>query len=160
MRIIWNSYDLSRCFGIRALRFGRNNPCCTGCRRVQLIDAHCRRSTLGVAQYEERLRIAAGPQHGAGHLLPLAMVAPAATLLFRRRGAMHSSEGRLAFRRYQVRCRADVRIAGRLDRHLCACNRFLCRNRRVDVTAEHRRPVVQRSRHGLHSGLGRDSRSG
>src|SRR5579872_224556 len=44
-----------------------------------LIDAHCRRATLGVAQYEERLRMA--PDRNTVRLtyLPLATVAPATT---------------------------------------------------------------------------------
>jgi hypothetical protein len=44
-----------------------------------LVDAHCRRMTLGVAQYEERLRIA--PDRNTVRLtyLPLATVAPATT---------------------------------------------------------------------------------
>ncbi len=44
-----------------------------------LIDAHCRRVTLGVAQYEERLRMA--PDRNTVRLtyLPLATVAPATT---------------------------------------------------------------------------------
>ncbi len=44
-----------------------------------LIDAHCRRATLGVAQYEERIRIA--PDRNTIRLtyIPLAVVAPAAT---------------------------------------------------------------------------------
>ena len=44
-----------------------------------LIDAHCRRATLAVAQYEERLRIP--PDRNTLRLtyLPLAAVAPATT---------------------------------------------------------------------------------
>jgi hypothetical protein len=44
-----------------------------------LIDAHCRRATLGVAQYEERIRIA--PDRNTIRLtyIPLAVVAPATT---------------------------------------------------------------------------------
>lgn len=44
-----------------------------------LIDAHCRRSTLGVSQYEERIRLA--PDRNTVRLtyLPLASVAPATT---------------------------------------------------------------------------------
>ena len=44
-----------------------------------LIDAHCRRATLGVAQYEERLRIAADRNTVRLSYIPLAVVAPAVT---------------------------------------------------------------------------------
>jgi len=44
-----------------------------------LIDAHCRRATLGVAQYEERLRIAADRNTVRLTYIPLAIVAPAVT---------------------------------------------------------------------------------
>jgi hypothetical protein len=44
-----------------------------------LIDAHCRRSTLGVAQYEERLRMAPDRNTVRVTYLPLAVVAPATT---------------------------------------------------------------------------------
>src|SRR5579863_3508924 len=44
-----------------------------------LIDAHCRRTTLGVAQYEERIRMA--PDRNTIRLtyIPLSIVAPATT---------------------------------------------------------------------------------
>jgi hypothetical protein len=44
-----------------------------------IIDAHCRRATLGVSQYEERIKLA--PERNAVRLsyLPLATVAPATT---------------------------------------------------------------------------------
>jgi hypothetical protein len=44
-----------------------------------LIDAHCRRATLAVAQYTERLRLAAGRNTCRLAYLPLAAVAPATT---------------------------------------------------------------------------------
>ena len=44
-----------------------------------LIDAHCRRPTLGVAQYVERVRLRAGRNSLRLTYLPLAAVAPAAT---------------------------------------------------------------------------------
>ena len=44
-----------------------------------VIDAHCRRATLGVAQYEERMRIAAGRNTVRVTYVPLAAVAPAST---------------------------------------------------------------------------------
>lgn len=44
-----------------------------------LIDAHCRRATLGVAQYEERIRIAADRNTVRLSYIPLAIVAPALT---------------------------------------------------------------------------------
>jgi hypothetical protein len=44
-----------------------------------LIDAHCRRATLGVAQYEERIRIAADRNTVQLSYIPLAVVAPAVT---------------------------------------------------------------------------------
>ena len=51
-----------------------------------LVDAHCRRPTLAVAEYTERLRLAAG--RGAVRLsyLPLAAVAPATTPIVSARG--------------------------------------------------------------------------
>ena len=42
-----------------------------------LIDAHCRRKSLGVAQYSERLRIMPGRNAARLTYLPLAAVAPA-----------------------------------------------------------------------------------
>ncbi|HZQ90284.1 MAG TPA: hypothetical protein VFA60_00655 [Terriglobales bacterium] len=42
-----------------------------------LLDAHCRRSTLGIAQYVERLRLAAGRNTARLSYLPLAASAPA-----------------------------------------------------------------------------------
>ena len=44
-----------------------------------LIDAHCRRMTLGVAQYSERVRLAPGRNSARLTYLPLASVAPAVT---------------------------------------------------------------------------------
>ncbi len=44
-----------------------------------LIDAHCRRATLGVAQYEERLRLAADRNTVRLTYIPLAVVPPAVT---------------------------------------------------------------------------------
>ena len=46
-----------------------------------LIDAHCRRPSLAVTQYVERLRLAAGRNTGRLSYLPLAAVAPATTPL-------------------------------------------------------------------------------
>ena len=51
-----------------------------------VIDAHCRRATLGVAQYEERLRIAAGRNTVRVTYVPLAAVAPATTPIVSARG--------------------------------------------------------------------------
>ncbi|MGH9529485.1 MAG: hypothetical protein ACRD2S_06140 [Terriglobales bacterium] len=51
-----------------------------------LIDAHCRRSTLGVAQYEERLRMAPDRNTVRVTYLPLAAVAPATTPIVSARG--------------------------------------------------------------------------
>jgi hypothetical protein len=51
-----------------------------------LIDAHCRRKTLGVAQYEERLRIAPDRNTVRVTYLPLATVAPATTPVISARG--------------------------------------------------------------------------
>jgi len=51
-----------------------------------VIDAHCRRATLGVAQYEERLRIQAGRNTVRATYLPLAAVAPAVTPIVSARG--------------------------------------------------------------------------
>ena len=51
-----------------------------------VIDAHCRRATLGVAQYEERLRIAAGRNTIRVTYVPLAIVVPATTPIISARG--------------------------------------------------------------------------
>src|SRR2546426_6306306 len=51
-----------------------------------VIDAHCRRVTLGVAQYEERLRIAAGRNTVRVTYVPLAVIAPATTPIVSARG--------------------------------------------------------------------------
>lgn len=51
-----------------------------------VIDAHCRRTTLAVAQYEERLRIQAGRNTVRLSYVPLATVAPAATAIVSARG--------------------------------------------------------------------------
>ena len=51
-----------------------------------VIDAHCRRVTLGVAQYDERLRIAAGRNTVRVTYVPLAAVAPATTPIVSARG--------------------------------------------------------------------------
>jgi hypothetical protein len=44
-----------------------------------LMEAHCRRSTLGVQQYEERIRVAPDRNNVRLTYLPLAVVAPATT---------------------------------------------------------------------------------
>lgn len=46
-----------------------------------LMDAHCRRPTLGVAQYSERLRLAAGRNTVRLSYLPLAAIVPATSPL-------------------------------------------------------------------------------
>src|SRR2546430_16383187 len=51
-----------------------------------VIDAHCRRATLGVAQYDERLRIAAGRNTVRVTYVPLAVIAPATTPIVSVRG--------------------------------------------------------------------------
>lgn len=51
-----------------------------------LIDAHCRRPTLAVAEYTERLRLAAGRGTVRLSYLPLATVAPATTPIVSARG--------------------------------------------------------------------------
>lgn len=51
-----------------------------------VIDAHCRRATLGVAQYEERMRIAGGRNTVRVTYVPLAIVAPATTPIISARG--------------------------------------------------------------------------
>lgn len=51
-----------------------------------VIDSHCRRATLGVAQYQERLRIAAGRNTVRLTYVPLAIVEPAATAIVSARG--------------------------------------------------------------------------
>jgi hypothetical protein len=57
-----------------------------------VIDAHCRRATLAVAQYEERRRMTAGRNTVRLSYLPLATVAPAATPIV-------SAQGRYALPR-------------------------------------------------------------
>jgi hypothetical protein len=51
-----------------------------------LMDAHCRRSTLGIAQYTERLRLTAGRNNVSLTFLPLAIVPPASTPVVAARG--------------------------------------------------------------------------
>ncbi|HUK26433.1 MAG TPA: hypothetical protein VLV49_17775 [Terriglobales bacterium] len=51
-----------------------------------VIDAHCRRATLAVTQYEERRRMTAGRNTVRLSYLPLAALAPAATPLVSARG--------------------------------------------------------------------------
>ncbi len=51
-----------------------------------VIDAHCRRTTLAVTQYEERIRITAGRNTVRVTYVPLAAVAPATTPIISARG--------------------------------------------------------------------------
>jgi len=51
-----------------------------------VVDSYCRRQTLGVAQYEERLRIQAGRNTVRVTYLPLSPVAPATTAIVSARG--------------------------------------------------------------------------
>jgi hypothetical protein len=51
-----------------------------------VIDAHCRRATLAVTQYEERRRMTAGRNTVRLSYLPLAVVAPASTAMVSVRG--------------------------------------------------------------------------
>ncbi len=51
-----------------------------------LIDAHCRRTSLGIQQYEERLRLATDRNTVRVTYLPLAVVEPATTPLVSARG--------------------------------------------------------------------------
>jgi hypothetical protein len=51
-----------------------------------VIDAHCRRTTLGVAQYEERMRIVAGRNTVRVTYVPLAILAPATLAIISARG--------------------------------------------------------------------------
>ena len=51
-----------------------------------IMDAHCRRATLAVAQYQERLRLAAGRNTVRLTYLPLAVVAPATSPIAAMRG--------------------------------------------------------------------------
>lgn len=51
-----------------------------------VVDAYCRRTTLGVAQYEERMRITAGRNTVRVTYVPLATVAPASTPIISARG--------------------------------------------------------------------------
>ncbi len=60
-----------------------------------LMDAHCRRGTLGVAQYTERIRISGGHRVRLSYL-PLATIAPATspvTVVRGRYGAARKGEG-------------------------------------------------------------------
>jgi hypothetical protein len=51
-----------------------------------IIDAHCRRTTLAIAQYQERLRVSAAKNTVRLTYLPLAVVPPATTPLIAARG--------------------------------------------------------------------------
>lgn len=51
-----------------------------------VVDAHCRRTTLAVAQYQERLRIAPGRNTVRVSYVPLVAVAPAVTPIVSARG--------------------------------------------------------------------------
>jgi len=51
-----------------------------------ILDAHCRRATLGVAQYTERLRVAAGRNTARLTYLPAVAVAPALSAIVSARG--------------------------------------------------------------------------
>lgn len=51
-----------------------------------VIDAHCRRTTLGVAQYEERMRIVAGRNTVRVTYVPLAILPPATAAIISARG--------------------------------------------------------------------------
>lgn len=51
-----------------------------------IVDAHCRRATLAVTQYQERLRIAAGRNTVRVSYVPLATVAPASSAVISARG--------------------------------------------------------------------------
>jgi hypothetical protein len=51
-----------------------------------VIDSHCRRATLGVAQYDERLRIQAGRNVVRVTYIPLAIVTPATSAIVSARG--------------------------------------------------------------------------
>ncbi len=53
-----------------------------------VMDAHCRRATLAVAQYEERLRVASGRNTVRVSYVPLAVVAPAVTSIVTAREGM------------------------------------------------------------------------
>ena len=66
-----------------------------------VIDAYCRRVTLGVAQYEERLRIAAGRNTVRVTYVPPALC--------------HTKARRVAIRRHQLGYRAHVRLARHVE---------------------------------------------
>jgi hypothetical protein len=51
-----------------------------------IIDAHCRRTTLAVSQYEERLRITSGRNTVRASYVPLVIVAPALSPIVSARG--------------------------------------------------------------------------
>lgn len=51
-----------------------------------VMEAYCRRATLGITQYDERLRIAAGRNTVRVTYIPLAAVAPATTAIVSARG--------------------------------------------------------------------------
>jgi hypothetical protein len=51
-----------------------------------VMDSHCRRTTLGVSQYVERLRVASGRNAVRLTYIPLAVVAPAVTPIVSARG--------------------------------------------------------------------------
>jgi len=51
-----------------------------------IVDAHCRRATLAVAQYQERLRMAAGRNTVRVSYVPLAVLEPASSAIVSARG--------------------------------------------------------------------------
>jgi hypothetical protein len=82
-----------------------------------IIDAHCRRVTLGINQYTERLRTENGLRPVRLTYLPLAVVAPATSRLYRRgldmrrRGAGNLNWTRLyGMRRWRLEFRGRGRI--------------------------------------------------
>jgi len=81
-----------------------------------VIDAHCRRATLGVAQYDERLRIAAGRNTVRVTYVPLAVISSChGRRLSQLWSLCHTQARRVAIRRHQLGYRAHVRLARHVD---------------------------------------------
>ena len=124
-----------------------------------VIDAHCRRATLAVAQYEERLRMPAGRNTVRLTYVPLVAVAPAATAIVSARGRYAMPRrGEWPFDDLSVDVALMFGLAGNVECDLDpAGDRRVCGQRGVDVAGECAGVVVQRSGCGLHGGAGDDS---
>jgi len=69
-----------------AYGLGATTPAAWVTAASSVIDGHCRRATLGIAQYEERLRTTAGRNRVRVTYVPLVAVEPASTAIVAARG--------------------------------------------------------------------------